>query len=155
MFPLNILSEPVWQPLTWTLIHFLWQGLAVALAAKMLLSVLPIRRAEHRYLIHLAALIVMAACPIVTFSLTQTPEAVVAPSATASEVATPLVPETEPAFAASEIPSSTGEAVPLESAPPLELSEAVSAELPAPAAATWNERLPRYIDAIQPYALIA
>ncbi len=29
MFPLDVLGEPVWQRLTWTLLHFLWQALAV------------------------------------------------------------------------------------------------------------------------------
>ena len=60
MFPLDVLSEPVWQPLTWTLLHFLWQGLAVAAAAAMLLYVWPVRRAHNRYLVYLSALVAIA-----------------------------------------------------------------------------------------------
>ena len=57
MFPLDVLGEPVWQRLTWTLLHFLWQGLAVATVVATLLYVWPVRRAHNRYLIYLSALV--------------------------------------------------------------------------------------------------
>ena len=61
MFPLDILGEPVWQRLTWTLLHFLWQGLAVVVVVATLLYAWPVRRAHNRHLIYLSALIAMAA----------------------------------------------------------------------------------------------
>ena len=30
MGPIEILQAPAWRPLTWTLLHFVWQGAIVA-----------------------------------------------------------------------------------------------------------------------------
>ena len=61
----SILAQPLVEALGWSLVHFIWQGAAVAglLAVAMLL----LRRAASslRYLASLAALLIMAACPIV------------------------------------------------------------------------------------------
>jgi beta-lactamase regulating signal transducer with metallopeptidase domain len=67
MFTLEFLRAPVWQGLTWTLLHFLWQGLAVAAVLLLLLGVLGVRRPQIRYLLCLGAMGAMVLCPIVTF----------------------------------------------------------------------------------------
>ena len=64
---LEVLSQPGWQPLIWTLFHFLWQGGIVAIGVALLLHAFPIRRAPHRYAICLTAFVVMIACPFITF----------------------------------------------------------------------------------------
>lgn len=76
MFPLDALGEPVWQRLTWTLFHFLWQGVAVAAVVATLFYVWPVGRAHNRYLVYLSALFAMAACPLVTFLVIDVPAAV-------------------------------------------------------------------------------
>jgi len=160
MFPLTMLGEPVWQRLTWALLHFLWQGLAVASVAAMFLYVWPLRRAHNRYLIYLAALIAMVACPLVTFMAVEAPEsAAVAGRETAMRAPLPLAPDVGPGFVATEIPvESTGPAV-RESQPPPEDSETAASEMGDPASlpvpVTWEARLWQYVDAIQPYAMIA
>lgn len=166
MFPLDVLSEPVWQRLTWTLLHFLWQGLAVAVAAATLLYVWPVRRAQNRYLIHLCGLIAMVACPLVTFMVVEVPESMpdeVRESAAVveretdmeTEVGVPLVPDPGPEFFAMEMPV---ESTAPESYQPREPSGA-AADVEASAIplvpVTGATRLRQYVDAIQPYAMIA
>src|SRR5579875_1983494 len=70
------------QALGWTLVHFLWEGAAIAL---LLFVALPwARRASARYAIALAALVLMSAAPVVTFcALRSSPAAAVESSAVA------------------------------------------------------------------------
>lgn len=63
----DLLSSPVANALTWTLAHFLWQGLLVAVTYWAWQEAAGIRSARTRYATALAALIVIAACPLVTF----------------------------------------------------------------------------------------
>jgi len=69
MFPLDMLHEPVWQRLAWTLLHFVWQGFAVVAGVTLLLWLVPCRRAQVHYSLYLTGLVVMAACAVVTFAL--------------------------------------------------------------------------------------
>ncbi len=159
MFPLDVLREPVWLPLTWTLLHFLWQGLAVAVVVAAFLYVWPVRHAHNRYLIYLSALVAMAACPLVTFMIVDVPEsAAVARGEAETEVEVPIAPGPEPEFVATETPvGPTGPAV-RESQPSPESPVAAapemgdSANLPVPV--TWQTQPKQYVDAIQPYAMI-
>ncbi len=69
MSPLLPFNEDLCVRLTLTLVHFLWQGVAIALV--VLLAGRALRRASAttRYLTLLAALLLMAACPPATFLL--------------------------------------------------------------------------------------
>jgi beta-lactamase regulating signal transducer with metallopeptidase domain len=66
---LDFLREPAWQRLTASLLHFLWQGLAIAVLLQLLLPLLHMRRAGTRYAVCVAAMLLMAACVPVTFCL--------------------------------------------------------------------------------------
>ena len=57
------------RALGWALVHFLWQGAAIAAALAMVRLVLPDRAARLRYLSGCAALAAMLAAPVVTFAL--------------------------------------------------------------------------------------
>ncbi|HHH76732.1 MAG TPA: hypothetical protein ENL03_06885, partial [Phycisphaerae bacterium] len=59
--------------MTLTLLHFLWQAAVIATAALMLIRMLRPGRPQVRYAILLSALAMMAACPIVTFSVVSVP----------------------------------------------------------------------------------
>ena len=61
----NWLSPRMMHSLGWTLLHFLWQGTAVAALAAVLMTVC--RRASVRYLLGVGALALMLAAPVVTF----------------------------------------------------------------------------------------
>jgi beta-lactamase regulating signal transducer with metallopeptidase domain len=63
----HAISPEVLRTLGLTLVHFLWQGAALALVAAGALAVA--RTASVRYVIGIAALILMVAAPIVTFSV--------------------------------------------------------------------------------------
>jgi bla regulator protein blaR1 len=61
----NWLSPSTMHSLGWTLLHFLWQGTAVAALAAVLLSLC--RRSSVRYAVAVGALAFMLTTPIVTF----------------------------------------------------------------------------------------
>ena len=62
-----IASTQVMQTLAWSLLHFLWQGAAIAAVAATLMLVF--RKPNSRYLVGLGALVSMLAAFVVTFAL--------------------------------------------------------------------------------------
>jgi beta-lactamase regulating signal transducer with metallopeptidase domain len=69
MWPVELLRDTAWRPLTWTLLHFLWQGMFVALIWAVLFRLFQARRTQVHYVLGLAGMFVMAACPVVTLVL--------------------------------------------------------------------------------------
>ena len=69
----EFLSQPLWQRLGLTLVHFLWQGLAVAVLVGAFVRVFRINHGNARYFAYLLAFVVMIACPIVTFTTIDIP----------------------------------------------------------------------------------
>ncbi|MGD0566976.1 MAG: M56 family metallopeptidase [Candidatus Sulfotelmatobacter sp.] len=61
----NWLSPSAMHSLGWTLLHFLWQGTAVAALAAVLMTAC--RRASTRYVVGVVALLLMLATPVGTF----------------------------------------------------------------------------------------
>jgi beta-lactamase regulating signal transducer with metallopeptidase domain/protocatechuate 3,4-dioxygenase beta subunit len=61
------LPEILTERLAVTLLHFLWQGIAVALGILVLGWLLRVQRPTGRYALSLVGLLVMAACPLMTF----------------------------------------------------------------------------------------
>ncbi|HKV27622.1 MAG TPA: M56 family metallopeptidase, partial [Candidatus Acidoferrales bacterium] len=61
----NWFSPTVMRPLGWALVHFLWQGLALAALLSVALAVC--RRASTRYVAAVVTLALMVAAPVVTF----------------------------------------------------------------------------------------
>lgn len=55
------------QALGWTLVHFLWQGLAVGLAYAAVRALLPKTHCHARYAVGLGALVLLALWPLATF----------------------------------------------------------------------------------------
>jgi beta-lactamase regulating signal transducer with metallopeptidase domain len=64
---LNWLSPEVLRPLGWALLHFLWQG--TALAALLYVALVFCRRATTRYAVAMVTIVLMMTVPIVTFFL--------------------------------------------------------------------------------------
>src|SRR5262245_35619541 len=62
----ELLGHPAARLLTTALLHFLWQGLAVAVLLFAAVELLRIRAANARYACSLAALFVMLFCPLAT-----------------------------------------------------------------------------------------
>ena len=60
-------SPEMMRTLGWTLMHFLWQGAAVAAFLAAILAF--VRRADKRYALSVAALALMIAAPVATFTL--------------------------------------------------------------------------------------
>jgi ankyrin repeat protein/beta-lactamase regulating signal transducer with metallopeptidase domain len=68
-------SQPVWHCLSLTLVHFLWQGVVTVIIACTTVRVLRLRHGNPRYVAYLCAFAIMAACPLVTFTILGTPVA--------------------------------------------------------------------------------
>ncbi len=64
-FP-QILNHPFVDALGWSLVHFLWQGILLAILAATMLASLKNAAASRRYIVACLALILMAAAPTVT-----------------------------------------------------------------------------------------
>src|SRR5579863_3249791 len=67
---LNVLDQDICIRLTQTLLHFLWEGLAIGLCTLSLARLCQTATASVRYAIHAVALGLMAMCLPVTFALT-------------------------------------------------------------------------------------
>jgi hypothetical protein len=69
MNAIQMLSSEAWvERLGWTLVHFLWQGLAIALLYAAADRVMARRRSPNgRYLLACAALVAMIAAPLTTW----------------------------------------------------------------------------------------
>lgn len=65
---LLLAAHPLLHALGWTLLHFCWQGTAVALLLWSALSLLPARSSQARYTIACIAMILMVAFPLATFA---------------------------------------------------------------------------------------
>jgi len=57
---------PLIQSLGWTLLHFLWQGTLIGLGFAAVRAIVPASHAEARYAAGLAAMALIALCPLVT-----------------------------------------------------------------------------------------
>lgn len=76
------LTRSIIQTLGWTLLHFIWQGLLVALIMAGINAVLNRHSASHRYVVACCAMLSMIALPILTFLFLQSSlsQAVVSPA---------------------------------------------------------------------------
>ena len=84
MSMVEFFSQPVWHRLSLTLVHFLWQGLAVAVLACVAVRLLKLKRGNPRYVAYLFAFAIMAVCPLITFA------ALAMPAASAAVAPTPM-----------------------------------------------------------------
>lgn len=92
------LIETLCQRLGWTLIHFVWQGLGVALALAGVLRILTRVSAHLRYALSCVSLLSMVALPLATFcAVKPTPKAyrlmAEIPASTAGTQSSPTLPE--------------------------------------------------------------
>ncbi len=64
---IEFLSQPLWQRLGLTLVHFLWQGLAIAIFIGACVRIFKLSHGNARYIVYLLAFVAMIVCPVVTF----------------------------------------------------------------------------------------
>ncbi len=68
---LDLIAGPLWQRWALVLVHLLWQASLIAMLATAALHILRRKPAGQRYAVCLAAMLVIAACPLVTFFFVQ------------------------------------------------------------------------------------
>ena len=99
----EVLSQPIVQRLGWTLVHFVWQGIAVAVFFGIVMSVIRRRTANSRYVAACAALLLMLVLPPVTMQTIRftSPSAVIVEPARVVPPALdtpPPIPSVSPSF---------------------------------------------------------
>ncbi len=80
---------PFLESAGWALMHFVWQGAAIAVLAAAALRLTSRRSANVRYVIGCVALALMLAAPAVTMRLLWRANDAVAPGATSDEITAP------------------------------------------------------------------
>jgi beta-lactamase regulating signal transducer with metallopeptidase domain len=140
----QLFAGPAVERLGWALVHFLWQGAAVALLLAPVLVLMRRRPANARYVVCCAALLAMAACPLATVLWTAGPAP--AKPVRAKSVA-PITPP--PAAARVETPAPMPVLTPAPAAaaelPPV--PAVVAAPLPPPPPQPWWESVRTWTEA--------
>ncbi len=90
----TLVEQPLLNALAWALVHFVWQGAALALAAWVLLRWLK-PGAEARYLIGIATLALMLAAPVATVAWTAARSATPVPSVSGMAASAAVRPNPE------------------------------------------------------------
>ena len=67
----ELLGHPVIEALAWSLVHFVWQGAAIAFVAALCMRAS--RTADARYLTGVGALAAMLAAPVLTTAVVLAP----------------------------------------------------------------------------------
>jgi hypothetical protein len=111
MNAMQMLSSQAWvERLGWTLVHFLWQGLSIALLYAAARRIMARRSGPNgRYLLACAALAAMIVAPLATWRLLQQPD--VSPGAAYHIRSIPPAPSTT-GVAAATLPDSVRATVP-------------------------------------------
>ncbi|MBW3656295.1 MAG: hypothetical protein KY444_09310, partial [Gemmatimonadetes bacterium] len=81
----ELLRQPLFQALGWSLVHFLWQGTLLVVVVRALLLMLGRASASARYSLACAGLLAMAVIPIATGVAMYPRVEAVAPSAQAAQ----------------------------------------------------------------------
>lgn len=76
----TITNSPLFSTIALTLIHFLWQGLAVAVILKSALMITPKQHSRLRYFFSSVAMLVNLILPLLTFAILYQPEHLIASS---------------------------------------------------------------------------
>lgn len=95
LFAWTALDSELWVSLTLAMLHFLWLGCAIGLAAALLGRLLRDGSSQTRYLVNLTALLAMAACLPVTLAVVRAPKVsgtVTRPAETGETIALAQVP---------------------------------------------------------------
>jgi len=88
----ELLRQPGAQALGWSLLHFLWQGMLIAVAVRAVLGTLPRASVRARYAVACLGLLTMAAAPVATAARLYGPAAEAAVRAEQAAAA-PVTPE--------------------------------------------------------------
>ena len=86
---IEFLSQPLWQRLGLTLVHFLWQGLAIAIFIGACVRVFKLSHGNARYFVYLLAFVAMIVCPAITFIAIDIP---ISPDVELFDIASDTVP---------------------------------------------------------------
>ena len=150
----HVIQQPEVHRLGLTLLHFLWQGTAVAIALAFVLQWLRTAGANSRYVAALVALVLMAAMPVATFLLVKPP--VVASDVGSETAAEPATSESKRVALPDDLYKSLATS---DEPPPFQAVEAGSdsadtalkhgAETPvaagSPSLMTWAERIQPFL----------
>jgi beta-lactamase regulating signal transducer with metallopeptidase domain len=146
MSPLEFLCQPIWQRLGLALLHFLWQGVVIATAVLAVVYLLRLRHGNARYAMYLLGFMAMSVCPLVTFTMLETPEPAAAVPAVAQDSSEPV-----DSSAYRPVPPSPVRQALLDSdVSPVEQDTAVAAEVLVP----LLQRISEYLQRLLPWGVL-
>ncbi|MEW6206981.1 MAG: M56 family metallopeptidase [Acidobacteriota bacterium] len=108
----RLIAESFSEAMGWTLLHFLWQGAVVAALLALTLAALKNKRASLRYLVSVAAMAVMLALPVFTFSIISS-----SPSVDQTTITTIAAPREAPRMTTTKFEADDPLAVTIETPP--------------------------------------
>ena len=147
--------------LTWTLLHFLWQGVAIAALVMLVGWSLRGVAANLRHSIHVGALVLMAACLPITFALVNVPRPELPPVETAvvMDESPPVVSTVD--LAADEVRLSPSRELPdlpdqgeIVSLPTVQAEQHQEAEVPVATTSVPPESRASILARAAPYAVV-
>ncbi len=100
---IEFFSQPVWQRIGLTLVHFLWQGLIMAVLVNFCVRILKVHEGNNRYMVYLMAFVATILCPVITFITIEVP------GETISTALLQGAESTKPVYIASDTTSSVAE----------------------------------------------
>ena len=134
----SLLSQPVVQQIGWVLVHFLWQGVAIALLLACGLYVMRRSGPQARWLASSVALVAMLAAPLATMGVLATVGQSVQPAAvTGGDGGDSVVPGGTPSVAPFQVSRGAVEPPPGESSPWLQRAQALLRPALPWASAAW------------------
>jgi len=149
MSVIEFLSEPIWQRLGLTLLHFLWQGLAIAVLFGLIIRLFRLSRGNNQYIACLLAFLAMSACPVATFLTLDTSTKLLATPIATRVITGPIVSslDTLPVLPVEDTQANTSIALPKI----VEITEPVKPVSSIP----LRERIADYLHTSLPWAISA
>ena len=132
----NLLSPEMTQTLGWTLVHFIWQAMAIALILALALKLLHKSSAHLRYLTACIALALIVLMPVITIRMIDVPTETLGPA--------------ESTVAA--LPNVAADAPPITAIPP---AKSTAPRIATPPQAPLKARVIETIEPAMPYIVIA
>ena len=150
---MNLFSSAIFEPLGWTLLHFIWQGALIAVLFALTLIPLSRYSARVRYLVACGFLAAMAVCPIVTYLVIKSDRSIREPVVTEAVLSQPRHSQLADL---GDLPTSMESRSSNKSIafPAIESESSPNAALVTEATVNWFDKLYQWVEPWIPYTVV-
>ena len=150
---MNLFLSAIFQPLGWTLLHFIWQGAVIAVLFGLTLIPLSRYSARVRYLVACGFLAAMAVCPIITCVVIKTSRSIRIAVVTEALHSQPRQTQLNEL---GDLPRSTQNVPPIKStaSPAIESKNSPNNALTSEATVNRFDKYYRWIEPVIPYTVV-